>query len=77
MTRVTEGTAIRKHSQGGEQQKGSMRGTRTGHIMLRKRQTMKGSEAGEIEREEGCSCELFMLPTYTHSAAEPQDKREQ
>lgn len=74
MTGVTEGTAIGKHRQGGEQQRGSRWGTRTGHIMLEEKQCMKGSEVGELEREEGWSCKLFVLSTHAHRAADSQDK---
>lgn len=74
MTWVTEGIAIEKHRQGAKQQRGSRWGTRTGHIMLEKKQIMKGSEAGELEWDAGCLCKLFMLSTHSHSAADSQDK---
>lgn len=44
------------------------------HTMLEKQQTVKGSEAGELEREEGRSCKLFMSSTHAHSAADSQDE---
>lgn len=45
--------------------------------MLEKKQTMKGSEAGELEEEEGCLCKLLMLPSHDHSAADSHGEGKQ
>lgn len=42
-------------------------GSRTRHIILEEKGTVKRSEARKLEWEEGCPCKLFLLSTHAHS----------